>query len=641
MPINHRNFGRVIIALILVIAVGASLWFVSPPPVKALEVDITPPSDGNLGDNHTFTVNVTVEDADVLPVWRVDLIIYNVDSPSYTANCTTLPLDDGAIKEYTTAQTGGGVVSVVVRETETKWGYGYAYSYGFGYRDPEGWGYHYFGTRGGYGYRQAPYKGTTWIKYTVSWISPSGSDWAGDYKIKAFVYGSATKKFSETSDSFLLTEAAAPTTPPTVGVGGGGGTPGVTSVLEYMTQAGRFKEDVTCRSGDRKVKLFIPEDTIGKNRVGSLLSSISIKEMEEPPSPPEQCSVIGLVYRLGPDRATFDPPIDLTINYDPSLIPQGVAEERLVVATFDTFARTTSQWVELESTVDPEADTIMAKISHFSAVAVLAPTRPANFTVTDLSITPKEVVTGESVSISVIVTNTGDLTGSYKVSFQIDDVVAQTREVTLDGGDSETISFSLTPDTIGKYTVNINGLPGTFEVKPPKPPVPATFTTSDLTISPTEVNIGESVTISATVANIGGVTGTYLVTLKIDGVVVQTKNVTLDKGTSLDVIFKTTTDVAGTYTVDVDGLRGTFMVREKVPPTPLAPLMPQAPTPSPVPTPEPTPTPISGWLIGGIVAAVVCIGVAVWFILTRRRRGWRKHLAEIEKQIDQLFKTEK
>ena len=333
-------------------------------------------------------------------------------------------------------------------------------------------------------------------------------------------------------------EPAPPAPPPGGGLGGGVGRPGVTPVLEYMTQAGRFKENVTCRSGDRKVELFIPKDTIGLNRVGSLLSSISIKEMTEIPSLPEQCSVIGLVYRLGPDRATFDPPIDLTIKYDASLIPQGVAEERLVIVTFDTFDWSTSQWVELESTIDPETDTIMAKISHFSAVAVLAPTRPANFSVTGLSVTPKEVNLGESVSINVIVTNTGDLSGSYEVSLQIDYVVAQTKEVTLDGGDIETISFSLTPDTVGKYTVNINGLPGTFEVKPPKPPVPAAFRTSDLTISPTEVNSGESVTISATVANIGDVTGTYQVTLKIDGVAVQVKNVTLDEGTSLDVIFK-------------------------------------------------------------------------------------------------------
>ena len=634
MSIAHRNFARVSVALILVIAVGASLWFASPPPVKALEISITPPASGTFGDTQTFSVNVTMTDPDLVPIQSVNITIYKEDAPdTYKVVLANLSLNNSsrqthpvtAGSAYVTANTTGG------------WAYfagsGYAYwkGYGYSFSPPSVYGY-------GYAYGGG---GSTSITYVIDWTSPpSGWPDGNDYVIEVEINASSTtltKTFTETSDLFSLTEPTpAPQTTPTLPAGGGEGRAGVTSVLQYLTQAGRFKEDVTCRSGDRKVTLFIPKDTIGKNRVGSLLSSISIKEMTEPPSLPEQCSVIGLVYRLGPDRATFDPPIDLTINYDPSLIPQGVAEERLVVTTFDTFAWGTSQWVELESTVDPEADTIMAKISHFSAVAVLAPTRPANFTVTDLSITPQEIISGESVDVSVIVTNTGDLTGSYEVSLKINDMIVQAEEVTLDGGGSKTVSFSVTSDTIGEYNVDISGLLGTFEVKAPKPPAPATFTTSALTISPAEVNVEEIVTISATVANIGDVTGTYQVTLKIDGVAVQAKNVTLDKGTSLDVIFKTATNIAGTYTVDVDGLRGTFIVREKAPPMPLAPPTPQAPPPPPVPVPAPTP--VSGWLIGGIVAAVICIGVVVWVILARRRPGWRKHLAEIEKQIDQLFK---
>ena len=636
MPINHRNFARVATAITLVIAVGASLWFVSPPPVKALDIIITPPSGGNLGTTQTFTVTINVTDIDVLPVTGIDLEIYNKSDNSKKATLEDLPLEYSTKAAHTIIEGPLSGSVQVAAYAAPDWGYGIAVSFGYGYRDPEGLGWHYFGTRGGYGYNKSPDIGTALITYTFYWTTPSGSDWAGNYEIKAFVHGSATQKFSGTSGTFSLSPVI---TPPTLPAGGsGGGQAGVTSVLNSVTQAGRFKEDVTCRSDDRKVKLFIPKDTIGKNRVGSLLSSISIKGMEETPSLPTECSAVGPVYRLGPDRATFDPPIELTINYDASRIPEGVAEKRLFVATFDTFDWSTSQWVEMESTVDPEANTITAKIGHFSAVAVLASSRPASFTVTDLAITPPEVVSGESVDVSVIVTNTGDLTGSHEVSLKINDVIVQTEEVTLDGGGSKTISFIVTSDTIGEYNVDISGLPGMFEVKPPKPPAPATFTTSALTISPAEVNVEETVTISTTVTNTGDVTGTYQVTLKIDGVAVQVKQVTLDKGTSLDVIFKTAANIAGTYTVDVDGLRGTFMVREGAPPIPQVPPMPQAPPQVPAPTPEPTPTPVSGWLIGGITAMVIVSGVATWVILVRRRPGWKKHLAEIEKQIDQLFK---
>jgi hypothetical protein len=90
--------------------------------------------------------------------------------------------------------------------------------------------------------------------------------------------------------------------------------------------------------------------------------------------------------------------------------------------------------------------------------------------------------------------------------------------------------------------------------------LPPTFTTSDLSISPTEVDIGEKVTISAVVANTGDAKGTYEVTLKINGVIEETKKVDVDAGASKTVTFTTVKDVAGSYAVAVDGLTGSFSV---------------------------------------------------------------------------------
>ena len=404
-----------------------------------------------------------------------------------------------------------------------------------------------------------------------------------------------------------------PSAPPGVGGVGGAGLAGVTGVLYSVNQTGAFTEDVIAESADGKVTLFIAKGTIGLNRLGSLLSSISIKEMEDPPDPPVYFKIIPPVYQIGPDGATFEPPIDLTIMYDATLIPERVAEKNLVVATFDTSTR---QWVRLESTVNPESDTIKAKVSHFSAFAVLAPIRPASFTVTDLSITPAEVYVGESVIISVRVTNTGDLTSSYEVSLKIDNTVVQTKEVTLDGGDSETVSFSVTPDAVREYSVNISGLLGTFEVKELK--APAAFTTRALTISPAEANTGDRVTISVIVTNTGDLTGTHKVTLKIDGVVVETKEIILTRGASQKVVFTTVKHTAGTYTVDVDRLRGSFVVTEKAPPVvekeaPPTPFVPKKPPQLP-----PIP-PINWWLLSGIIVAVIILGVTTWFVLARHK----------------------
>jgi hypothetical protein len=406
-----------------------------------------------------------------------------------------------------------------------------------------------------------------------------------------------------------------PPPPPGGGGGGGGIQPGVTSVLQYLTQTGRFTEDVTAKSEDRKVQLYIPKDTIGQNRLGSLLSSISIKQMDEPPSPPEGYSVIGPIYRLGPDRATFDPPIDLTIKYNQSQIPEGVSKARLVVASFDTYDKTASEWEVLESTVDPESDTITTKVSHFSAMAVLAPTGPANFKFTELVIKPKEVKLGQSVHIIATITNIGDLAGSYEVSLIIDGIAVQSKEITLNSGESDMPSFSVIPDVVGIHTVNIGDLEGTFMVKELEP---ATFTTSSLAISPAEVNIGEETEIKVTVTNIGDITGTYELSLKINGAIALTKEVTLDPGTSIDVVFITTEDTAGVYSVEANELRGTFTVTEEVPSVPSAPSIPQ--TPPPLPSPMPTPAPASEnnwWLIGYIIGGVAAVILISYLLVSK------------------------
>ncbi len=149
----------------------------------------------------------------------------------------------------------------------------------------------------------------------------------------------------------------------------------------------------------------------------------------------------------------------------------------------------------------------------------------------------------------------------------------------------------------------------------------AIFAFTRLFISPGEVNIGETVTISATVTNSGNASGSYEVTLKINGEVEATKEVTLNAGASEEVTFTTAKDVPGSYSVDVQGLSGSFTVREKPAPPPPAP-PPPAPAPPPAPSAPPAPEeeaePFNLPLIGGIIAGVVIIGLLI-FLLVRRK----------------------
>ena len=96
-------------------------------------------------------------------------------------------------------------------------------------------------------------------------------------------------------------------------------------------------------------------------------------------------------------------------------------------------------------------------------------------------------------------------------------------------------------------------------------PAPAEFEVSNLVFSPSEVEIGESVTISATVRNVGDLDGTYTVELKIDGVIQETKEITLAGGASKTVSFTVTKNTPRTYTIGVNGLQRLLNVLERIP----------------------------------------------------------------------------
>ncbi|GAI61731.1 unnamed protein product, partial [marine sediment metagenome] len=95
-----------------------------------------------------------------------------------------------------------------------------------------------------------------------------------------------------------------------------------------------------------------------------------------------------------------------------------------------------------------------------------------------------------------------------------------------------------------------------IQAEHPAPPL-AEIVLSDLTIEPSEVYVGEPVTITVTATNVGGMAGSYEVTCEVNGEI-NKETVTLNPGESKTVSFSLTAAAAGTYQVSVDGLTGSF-----------------------------------------------------------------------------------
>ena len=211
------------------------------------------------------------------------------------------------------------------------------------------------------------------------------------------------------------------------------------------------------------MEIIVPSGTTGLTEAGEPLSEITVLRAD-PPAPPANTETIAVDYDLGPDGATFDPPITLTFQYNPDQIPEGGSHENLSIAYYDTDS---GQWVELDASdieIDPATNTITARISHFTYFSIIAHTAPAAFTASNLTLSPSAVDAGEKVTISVTVTNTGDLAGEFKAVLKINGGVATTGKITLSGGATGKVTFTAVKGAAGTYTVDVSGQTGQFTV---------------------------------------------------------------------------------------------------------------------------------------------------------------------------------
>lgn len=86
------------------------------------------------------------------------------------------------------------------------------------------------------------------------------------------------------------------------------------------------------------------------------------------------------------------------------------------------------------------------------------------FMVSNLTITPERVGTGETVSIIVDVKNIRNFEQTYEIVLKINGIVESTENVTLTGGATGAVTFTVSKDVEGTYDIKVGGLTGTFTV---------------------------------------------------------------------------------------------------------------------------------------------------------------------------------
>ncbi|MDD5509778.1 MAG: nitrophenyl compound nitroreductase subunit ArsF family protein [Dehalococcoidales bacterium] len=142
---------------------------------------------------------------------------------------------------------------------------------------------------------------------------------------------------------------------------------------EIPVDSGRkILSDSEVISADGSITLSVDKGTSildsGQNPVQSIQVIIGL----DPPAAPENTVIIGPAYDFLPEGITIDPPIRLTLSYNPAEIPQGTKEGDIYIARFDDGGWETMRYKQ----VDINNHRISTLINSHSGYAILAPIAP-------------------------------------------------------------------------------------------------------------------------------------------------------------------------------------------------------------------------------------------------------------------------
>jgi len=357
---------KAIVTVLLIIAIVLSLLFITSNSADAVQVSVSASSSNvSQGNAVTFTTTVSIQSTERIPIQTAKLTI-----------CA-----DVACNSQLTSSPYLSPYNMTLSNTNPSTGY-YTYGPGYGFDSNLGVGY-VFSDEAGYG----GYSGVVTLTYQCT-VTTSTQWAAGTYFARADIdCGSHT--FSSIPATFAVTASGSGGGGGTGGGGGGTEQPSETPVAtpadtptptpespiqahtltDVIDSEGVILDDITVSFANGIVELQMTANTVALDQQGQPLSEITMEAPQAPALLPSEKHLV-MVTDLGPTGATFDPPILVSMTYNPDSLPAGASEEELVLAIHDSESK---QWVSLEQiSVDTVTHTISGITGHFTQFAILA-----------------------------------------------------------------------------------------------------------------------------------------------------------------------------------------------------------------------------------------------------------------------------
>jgi hypothetical protein len=91
--------------------------------------------------------------------------------------------------------------------------------------------------------------------------------------------------------------------------------------------------------------------------------------------------------------------------------------------------------------------------------------RSATFELSNLVIAPSSPYVNEDILVSIDVTNTGGVSGNYTAILVVNSNTSETKQITLQPAEKQTVTFSYAATAAGSYYINIGNLNGALQVQ--------------------------------------------------------------------------------------------------------------------------------------------------------------------------------